>query len=84
LAWGLVTTSMGFVTNFRGLMVTRLVLGLAEAGLYAYSIKNKMSNLSGTQGFSFTSLVGTNAGNLGYELPSLPRPLPLPADLVAY
>jgi hypothetical protein len=41
LAWGLVTTFTGFITNFRGLMVTRLVLGLAEAGLYAYSIKIK-------------------------------------------
>ena len=76
---------MGFVINFAGLMATRFFLGLAEAGLYSHSIKkNEISNLSDTQGFSFTSLVGTNAGNLDYELRSFPLRPPLPADLAVY
>ena len=34
LAWGLVMTLMGLVTNFHGLLAARWFLGVAEAGLY--------------------------------------------------
>jgi hypothetical protein len=33
IAWGIVMTTMGFVTNFGGLVTARFWLGLAEAGL---------------------------------------------------
>ena len=34
LAWGLIMTLMGLVTNFGGLLGARFMLGLAEAGLF--------------------------------------------------
>lgn len=34
VAWGLVMTLMGLVQNYHGLLVARLFLGVAEAGLY--------------------------------------------------
>lgn len=34
VAWGVVMTLMGIVQNYRGLLVARLFLGVAEAGLY--------------------------------------------------
>ncbi|KAF8461685.1 major facilitator superfamily domain-containing protein [Kalaharituber pfeilii] len=34
LAWGLVMTLMGLVTNFPGLLVARMALGFAEGGLF--------------------------------------------------
>jgi sugar phosphate permease len=34
VAWGIVMTFMGFVTNYSGLLAARFFLGLAEAGLY--------------------------------------------------
>lgn len=34
LAWGLIMTLMGLVTNFAGLLAARWFLGLAEAGLF--------------------------------------------------
>ena len=34
LAWGLVMTLMGLVTDFTGLLVARMALGLAEGGLF--------------------------------------------------
>ncbi|KAF8625353.1 hypothetical protein AX15_005429 [Amanita polypyramis BW_CC] len=34
VAWGMVVISMGFVKNFRQLVVTRLFLGMAESGLF--------------------------------------------------
>ncbi|KAF4978625.1 hypothetical protein FZEAL_5028 [Fusarium zealandicum] len=34
VAWGLVMTLMGIVTNFRGLLAARFFLGVAEAGLF--------------------------------------------------
>ena len=34
LAWGLIMTLMGLVTNFSGLLAARFFLGLAEAGLF--------------------------------------------------
>lgn len=34
IAWGAVMIAMGFVRNFTGLLVTRIFLGVAEAGLF--------------------------------------------------
>ncbi|KAG5297267.1 high-affinity nicotinic acid transporter [Histoplasma ohiense] len=34
IAWGLVMTLMGIVQNYHGLLISRIFLGLAEAGLY--------------------------------------------------
>lgn len=34
VAWGTVMTLMGIVQNYRGLLIARLFLGVAEAGLY--------------------------------------------------
>ena len=34
IAWGGVMTLMGIVQNYHGLMISRLFLGVAEAGLY--------------------------------------------------
>ncbi|OAX83846.1 hypothetical protein ACJ72_01776 [Emergomyces africanus] len=34
IAWGIVMTLMGIVHNYNGLLITRIFLGLAEAGLY--------------------------------------------------
>ncbi|KLJ05763.1 hypothetical protein EMPG_10803 [Blastomyces silverae] len=34
IAWGLVMTLMGIVHNYNGLLIARVFLGLAEAGLY--------------------------------------------------
>jgi MFS family permease len=34
VAWGAITTLLGIVQNFRGLVAARFFLGVAEAGLY--------------------------------------------------
>jgi MFS family permease len=34
VVWGVCMTSMGYVTDFSGLMAARFFLGLAEAGLF--------------------------------------------------
>jgi MFS family permease len=34
IVWGIVVTLMGVVQNYHGLLVARLFLGIAEAGLY--------------------------------------------------
>ena len=34
IVWGVVMTLMGIVQNYHGLLVARLFLGVAEAGLY--------------------------------------------------
>ncbi|PMB73070.1 putative transporter [Beauveria bassiana] len=34
VAWGIVTTLMGIVRNYHGLLIARIFLGVAEAGLF--------------------------------------------------
>jgi hypothetical protein len=34
VAWGVVMVGMGFVRNYHGLLVTRIFLGITEAGLF--------------------------------------------------
>ena len=34
VAWGVIMTLMGLVQNYHGLLIARIFLGLAEAGLY--------------------------------------------------
>jgi hypothetical protein len=34
VAWGVVMVGMGFVQNYHGLLVTRIFLGITEAGLF--------------------------------------------------
>lgn len=37
LAWGIIITLTGLVTNYTGLVITRIFLGVAEAGLFPVS-----------------------------------------------
>lgn len=34
VAWGVVMTAMGFVKSYHGLLIARIFLGIAEAGLF--------------------------------------------------
>ena len=34
LAWGIICTAMGTVTNYAGLLACRMLLGIAEGGLF--------------------------------------------------
>ena len=34
IAWGAVMIGMGFIQNFRDLFITRIFLGITEAGLF--------------------------------------------------
>lgn len=46
-AWGLVMTLMGIVQNYHGLLISRIFLGLTEAGLFpgvAVSLPRKLNN----------------------------------------
>lgn len=40
VVWGLTMTLMGLVTNFKGLLVARWFLGVAEAGLFPGTSRN--------------------------------------------
>jgi hypothetical protein len=37
LAWGVIMTLTGLVTNYTGLVIARIFLGVAEAGLFPVS-----------------------------------------------
>ena len=48
LAWGIVMTLMGIVQNYHGLLISRLFLGVTEAGLFpgvAYYCKHLSESL---------------------------------------
>ena len=44
LAWGIIMTMMGLVTNFGGLLAARWFLGLAEAGLFPGRLNTKCAS----------------------------------------
>jgi sugar phosphate permease len=52
VAWGLVMTSMGSVKNYGGLITTRFLLGMMEAGMkpgkheYTVSLENQLTDLN--------------------------------------
>lgn len=42
LAWGVIITLTGLVTNYTGLVISRIFLGVAEAGLFPVSASNAL------------------------------------------
>jgi sugar phosphate permease len=73
VAWGTVMTLMGLVKNYHGLLIARLFLGVAEAGLYpgvAYYLTMWYctEELAFRQGlfFSAASIAGAFSGLLAY------------------
>ncbi|KAI0102926.1 major facilitator superfamily domain-containing protein [Nemania sp. FL0031] len=78
VAWGTVVTLMGIVQNFRGLLSTRLFLGVAEAGLYpgcAYYLTmwycRSEIQLRQAMFFSAASIAGAFSGLLAYAIAKL-------------
>lgn len=72
ISWGLIMTTMGLVTNFTGLFVARLFLGVAEAGLYSL-LGFGVSDLLDFQESNFICRVGINAVNLAFVHPFFSR-----------
>lgn len=75
VAWGTVMTLMGLVQDFHGLLIARLFLGVAEAGLYpgvAYYLTEwyVTEELAFRQGlfFSAASVAGAFSGLLAYAI----------------
>lgn len=73
--WGLVTFCQGFVTNFDGLLVARLCMGLAEGGLYPAILLYLSNSYSRDQlqmriaiFYSSASLSGSFSGLLAYAI----------------
>ena len=75
VAWGVVMTLMGVVQGYHGLLVARLCLGIAEAGLYpgvAYYITmwyvREEGQLRQAMFFSAASVAGAFSGLLAYAI----------------
>ncbi|KAJ5674075.1 Major facilitator superfamily domain general substrate transporter [Penicillium macrosclerotiorum] len=75
VAWGIVMTLMGVVHNYAGLLITRLFLGVAEAGLYpgvAYYITlwypRHRAQYRQALFFSAASIAGAFSGILAYGI----------------
>lgn len=75
IAWGTVMTLMGLVQDYHGLLIARVFLGVAEAGLYpgvAYYLTMwyVTSELAFRQGlfFSAASMAGAFSGLLAYAI----------------
>ncbi|KAI1356299.1 major facilitator superfamily domain-containing protein [Xylaria sp. FL0043] len=78
VVWGTVVTLMGIVQNFKGLLSTRLFLGVAEAGLYpgcAYYLTmwycRREIQLRQAMFFSAASVAGAFSGLLAYAIAKL-------------
>ncbi|KAI0974250.1 major facilitator superfamily domain-containing protein [Xylaria arbuscula] len=78
VAWGTILTLMGIVQNFKGLISTRLFLGVAEAGLYpgcAYYLTmwycRREIQLRQAMFFSAASIAGAFSGLLAYAIAKL-------------
>ncbi|EAW25661.1 putative MFS transporter [Aspergillus fischeri NRRL 181] len=74
-AWGIVMTLMGIVKNYHGLLIARLFLGVAEAGLYpgiAYYITlwypRHRAQYRQALFFSAASIAGAFSGLLAYGI----------------
>ncbi|KAL2869603.1 major facilitator superfamily domain-containing protein [Aspergillus lucknowensis] len=75
VAWGIVMTLMGIVTNYHGLLISRLFLGVAEAGLYpgiAYYITlwypRHLAQYRQAMFFSAASIAGAFSGILAFAI----------------
>ncbi|KAL9578288.1 MAG: hypothetical protein Q9212_005813 [Teloschistes hypoglaucus] len=75
VAWGTVMTLMGIVQDFKGLLIARLFLGVAEAGLYpgvAYYITmwycRTEAQFRQAMFFSAASVAGAFSGLLAYAI----------------
>ncbi|EEP79461.1 conserved hypothetical protein [Uncinocarpus reesii 1704] len=75
IAWGTVMTLMGLVKNYKGLLIARIFLGVAEAGLYpgcAYYITmwycSKEGQLRQALFFSAASIAGAFSGLLAFAI----------------
>ena len=75
VAWGVVMTLMGIVKDYHGLLIARLFLGVAEAGLYpgvAYYITmwyvRKEAQLRQALFFSAASVAGAFSGLLAFGI----------------
>ncbi|GAA5907591.1 uncharacterized protein JCM6883_001827 [Sporobolomyces salmoneus] len=75
VAWSIVLTLMGLVTNFEGLAAARFFLGLAESGLFpglclvlTFWYKREETNLRIAIFFSAATLSGAFGGLLAYGL----------------
>jgi len=75
VAWGIVMTLMGIVQSYHGLLIARLFLGVAEAGLFpgvAYYITmwycRHEGQLRQALFFSAASIAGAFSGLLAYGI----------------
>ncbi|KAL4964238.1 major facilitator superfamily domain-containing protein [Aspergillus stella-maris] len=75
VAWGIVMTLMGIVKNYHGLLIARLFLGIAEAGLYpgiAYYITlwypRHLAQYRQAFFFSAASIAGAFSGILAWAI----------------
>jgi MFS family permease len=75
VAWGTVMTLMGLVTNYHGLLIARIFLGIAEAGLYpgvAYYLTcwycSEDLGFRQSLFFSGASMAGAFSGLLAYAI----------------
>ncbi|KAL6237831.1 hypothetical protein BDW75DRAFT_248305 [Aspergillus navahoensis] len=75
VAWGIVMTLMGIVQNYHGLLIARLFLGVAEAGLYpgiAYYITlwypRHLAQYRQAMFFSAASVAGAFSGILAWAI----------------
>ena len=75
IAWGTCTVCLGVVNNYNGLLIVRIFLGVAEAGLYpgvAYYLTMWYctSEMALRQGlfFSAASMAGAFSGLLAYAI----------------
>ncbi|KAI9753977.1 MAG: hypothetical protein M4579_004907 [Chaenotheca gracillima] len=75
VAWGVVMTLMGIVQDYKGLLIARLFLGVAEAGLYpgiAYYITlwyvRKEAQFRQALFFSAASVAGAFSGLLAFAI----------------
>ena len=75
VAWGVVMTLMGIVKSYHGLLIARIFLGVAEAGLFpgvAYYItmwySRKEGQLRQALFFSAASIAGAFSGLLAFAI----------------
>ncbi|KAH8689838.1 high-affinity nicotinic acid transporter [Talaromyces proteolyticus] len=75
VAWGTITTLMGIVESFNGLLVARLFLGLTEGGLYPGVIyyttiwySRKHAQFRNALFFSAASIAGAFSGLLAFAI----------------
>ncbi|KAL9097803.1 MAG: hypothetical protein Q9165_000129 [Trypethelium subeluteriae] len=63
VAWGIITTLLGIVQNYQGLLAARIFLGIAEAGYPRYDVQVRQAIF-----FSAASIAGAFSGLLAYGI----------------